>query len=168
MIITISGLPGTETSKVGKLLALENGLRYVSRQNLIMRLAVQMNVGIETIREEESIEKIKELIKIEEKRGDIVLDYPIAAWLLSNANVKVFLQSDKRMRARRLVEKEKIPISEALERIETQERNESKIFLNYFGINIYDLGVYDLIINVDKLKEDGVVLVVRKYIEKSS
>ncbi len=63
-------------------------------------------------------------------------------------------------------EKEKIPVGEALEKIEMKEIEQEKSFLNNYGINIYDLQVYDLVINTDKLDQDSIIGLIKKYLEK--
>ena len=57
-------------------------------------------------------------------------------------------------------------MGEALESIEMKEREQEKNFLNNYGINIYDLQVYDLVLNIDKLEQDNIIGIIKKYLEK--
>ncbi len=167
MIVAISGSYGIETKELSKLLALQFGLKYVSRKDIKMKLAVDSNQTVEEVNEWKNAEKIKQIILGEAKKNDVIIDYPISSWILGNdASVKVFLQGSKKIKAKKIAEKEKIPLGEALEKLEVNEKAEANNVLDGFGINVYDLEIYDLIINVDKLSMDGVVELIKKYIEK--
>ncbi|MFH1694991.1 MAG: cytidylate kinase family protein [Candidatus Micrarchaeota archaeon] len=78
----------------------------------------------------------------------------------------MFLKSYKKVRAKTMSEKQKIPVGDALEEIELKEKEQEKSFLNNYGINIYDLQVYDLVINMDKLNQDSTIGIIKKYLEK--
>lgn len=166
MIITITSFPGTETKELSKLLALQVGLRYFSANEIKKRIAVETNLPIEKVKEEEFTEKIKQIIEQEAKKNDIIVDHTLGAWTINNADLKVFLKSYKKVRAKTISEKQKIPMGEALETIEMKEREQEKNFLNNYGINIYDLQVYDLVVNIDKLKQDSIIGIIKKYLEK--
>ena len=166
MIITITSYPGTETKELSKLLALQVGLRYFSAKEIKKRIAVETNLPIEKIKEEEFTEKIKQIIEQESKKNDIIIDHTLGAWTINNADLKVFLKSYKKVRAKKISEKQKIPLGDALEQVESEEREQEKSFLNNYGINIYDLQVYDLVINIDKLDLDNIIGIIKKYLEK--
>ncbi|MFH1664372.1 MAG: (d)CMP kinase [archaeon] len=166
MIITITSYPGTETKELSKLLALQTGLRYFSANEIKKRIAVETNLPIEKIQEEDFTEKIKQIIEQEAKNNDIIIDHTLAAWIINNADLKVFLKAYKKTRAKKMSEKLKIPMGDSLEDIELKEKEQEKNFLNNYGINIYDLQVYDLMINTDKLDEESVIGIIKKYLEK--
>jgi predicted cytidylate kinase len=166
MIITITSYEGTETKELSKLLALQAGLRYFSANEIKKRIAVETGVPTEKIKEEEFTEKIKQIIEGEAKKNDIIIDHALAAWTINNADLKVFLKSYKKTRAKKMSEKQKIPLKEAIEEIELKEREQEKSLLNNYGINIYDLQVYDLVINIDKLDQDSTIGIIKKYMEK--
>jgi len=166
MIITITSYPGTETKELSKLLALQAGLRYFSANEIKKRIAIETNMPIEKIQEEEFTEKIKQIIEQEAKKNDIIIDHALAAWTINNADLKVFLKSYSKVRAKIMSEKEKIPMGDSMEQIELKEKEQEKNFLNNYGINIYDLQVYDLVINIDKLDQDRVIGIIKKYLEK--
>ncbi len=166
MIITVTSYPGTETKELSKLLALQVGLKYFSANEIKKRIAVETNLPIEKIKEEEFTEKIKQIIEGESKKNDIIIDHLLAAWTINNADLKVFLKSHNKARAKKMSEKKKIPVGNALDEIEMQEKEQERNFLNNYGINIYDLQVYDLVINSDKLDQDSVIGIIKKYLEK--
>ena len=86
MIITITSYPGTETKELSKLLALQAGLRYFSANEIKKRIAIETNMPIEKIQEEEFTEKIKQIIEQEAKKNDIIIDHTLAAWTINNAS----------------------------------------------------------------------------------
>ncbi|MEW6295429.1 MAG: hypothetical protein AB1467_03995 [Candidatus Diapherotrites archaeon] len=166
MIITIAALPGTESREISKMLALQSGLRCISSDEIKTRIAVELNSQKEKIKEEEHPEKFKNIIMQESKKGDVVIDHITGSWLAGNADIKIFLNSSKKSRAKTLSEKEKIPLSEALERIELLEKDFARQMLNNYGINVFELEGHDLVLNMDRLGKEGAIAVINKFIEK--
>ncbi len=164
MIITITGLPGTNTRKVSKLLALHLGVRYMPREE-ITKLISREGISKEKMYEEQTAEKIKQLVLREAKKDHVIIDFPLATWLLSEAELKVFIQSPEKSRALQLTKEKKIPMIVAKKELEEKEEEERKIFLNSLGINIYDLKSFDLVINSSKLNEEAIVSVITKYLK---
>jgi len=166
MIITIAALPGTESREISKMLALQSGMRCISSEEIKTRIAVELNLQKEKIKEEEHSEKVKNLIMQEAKKGDAVIDHITGSWLAGNADLKIFLNSSKKSRAKMLSEKEKIPLSEALEKIELQEKDFARQTLNNYGVNVFELEGQDLVLNMDKLGKEGTIAVINKFMEK--
>ncbi len=160
MIMTVSGSAGSGSEKIGKSMALNFGMRYVSEKELDLR------ASRETRTAESHGEKVERLIQAENRKGGVVIAHSAGAWLAKEAALKVYLKSTQRRRAKNRAEKEKIPLNLALEKLEEEEKENTKKLFEVYGVDAKDLSAYDLVLNADRLNEDGITAVVRKYLEK--
>ncbi|MFH1751341.1 MAG: cytidylate kinase family protein [archaeon] len=157
MIITLGFMPETKVEAIAKTIALNNGLKYYSMQTIDSELeGIQDNYS----------EKARQVFLSKTKNKMAIICHPLAAWQLFNADAKIFLQSLKKNRAIRLSEKEKIPIGEAMQKIDLMQQEQSVSLLKNYGIDSLDLSVYDLVLNIDKLDKDGITAIMEKFIEK--
>jgi len=164
MIITLTGLPGSNTRKISKLLALHLGVRYMPKEEII-KMVSREGIPEEKMFEETAGEKIKQLVLKEAGKDHVIIDYSLATWLLSEAELKVFIQSPEKSRALQLTKEKKIPMVVARKELGETEEEERKVFLHGLGINIYDLKAFDLMVNSSKLGDEGIVSVITKYLK---
>ena len=162
MIITLTGFPGTQTKEIGKMLGYEIGIKFVSEEDIMGKITTIENQAQSN---EAFAEKLKQMIQTEGKPG-VITDHPMSPWILHDAEVKIFLNSLEKVRARRIVEKEKIPLSEAMEKIKSEKKQKEELYLNNFGVSVYDFQLFDLALNIDKLSNENTVSIIKKFIEK--
>ena len=155
MIITLSGYPGTQTRKLGKILALELGLKFVSEENICRENGLEIS-------DEESVKRINEIIKEEAAKGGKLVEGILAPIALENADLRVFLLSSKNTRAKSVAVAKNISSGEALSTIEEMETKTGNAILNAKGVDAFDLNKFDVAVNLDKIKEDGAIAVVKK------
>lgn len=171
MILTVTGLPGTDTRNLCKSLALQLGIRYLPKEKIIERIAMEEKREIEEIEanamSEEFVQKLRQFVSKESKQDHLILDWGLAAWVLNEADLKVFVLSKKKERAKELTKVKKVPFIEAKKEIEEKEEEERKNLLHLLGVNVHDLKSFDLVINADKLSFDGVPAVIIKYLKNS-
>ena len=165
MIITITGFPGTQTKEIGKMLGFEIGIKFVSGEEIMKKIGIEENISQEM--NEEFSQKLKQLIQAESKTG-IITDHPLSPWILHEAEAKIFLNSLEKVRAKRIVEKEKLPISEAMQKIQEEKKKNEQVYLNNFGVSVYDFQAFDLTLNIDKLSNENVVGIIKNFIQKMS
>lgn len=157
MIISLSTYPGTKTREIAKLIALYSGMRYVSRDVLMTKLAYELEKNVEEAEEElrnneEIVSRFKKIVTEEVNKKDVIIDDFSAAWNNENKiDLRVFLKTSKSFRAEELSRKEKIPFGEAMKIIEDKEKEMSLFYLKHFRINIYDWNIYDIVLNTEKL-----------------
>lgn len=172
MILTVTGLPGTDTRNLCKMLALQMGVRYLPKEKIIEKIAREEKKEKSEVKaiacSEEFIEKLKQFIAREAKKDHLILDWRIATWVLSEADLRVFVLSKKKERAKKMTKKKKKPFIEAKREIEEQEETERKNLLHYLGVNVHDLKAFDLVVNADKLNLEGVTTVIIKYLKNST
>ena len=166
LVIAVSGLPGSGKTSLAKRLAERLGLRYLSLGEIFRKLARERKLTLEELsriaEEDASIDKAIDDKAIEEaSKGCIVVDGHISAWTLENtAHLKVLVMAPINVRAERIAKRDGKTIEEALTEIRVREESESRRFMKFYGINIFDLSVFDLIVNSEKFDEEEVFEIV--------
>lgn len=176
MIITISGKAGAGKSTVARLLSEKLSLKHYSIGDLMRAMAnekkiplLELNKLAETDRsiDFELDEKLKELGRA---KDNFVVDGRLAAFFISNAEVRVFLQTDDKVRAERILkdkrEHEKSEdIKEMVEKIRKREESEKKRYRQYYGVDYSDKKLYNLIIDTTNLVPNQVVEKIVEFVK---
>jgi CMP/dCMP kinase len=82
--------------------------------------------------------------------GDLVLESRLAGWIATNEQlpaVRVWLHCDAEERARRVAERDGGSLTSALEANEAREGSEAARYRSYYGIDLHDLSIYDLVLD---------------------
>ena len=149
-MITVSGPHGTGKSTYAKALAEALMLRYVSAGELFREFAKQQDLSLGALSsraaEDASIDQmLDERTKAEAKRGGVVIDAQLAAWMVKDlADIKVYLTAPNDVRFRRIAERERIQLEDARKETEYRESIQQKRYRKYYGIDVNDLSIYDL------------------------
>ncbi len=168
--ITISGLPGTGKTTVAKLLEQHLGLRYVYSGEIFRQLAQKHHMSLEEFGKYcESHRNIDEELDRYQlgilKEGDVILEGRLSGWLAYQNHVpaaKVLLQADIQIRASRIVKREQGEIEKRKKEILKREKSEATRYKKYYGIDVSDTSIYDVIIDAgDKTPEQIMEIIVR-------
>ena len=160
MIITLTSKEGHDIKSLTKDLAFELGLRFVSKSELLEKQGIDEQASTP-----EDFEKIKESLQVEEKKGNFITNLDAAAWL-TKADVKVLLNSLRKTRAEVLAQKQGSSLEEARALIEHREKEQARKAMQYYGIDVNDENVFDVMLNTEKLKDDDVKVMIKKFIER--
>ncbi len=168
MIIALAAYPGSDIERISKLLALQLGIKYLSRDRIMDLLSEKLSVEREKIpemlRNGKAYDALAELLKREAKNTHIVIDWLPAIWS-SNASIKVFIYRSLKKRALERVKSEKIPLCDAENKLK-KEHDMLQEILRGSGIEkIDDIKHYELAINADKLDAEGITSVIIRYIK---
>lgn len=82
--------------------------------------------------------------------GDVLLESRLAGWLAFRAGadgLKVWVGCDEHERARRVGGRDDHDVEEALATNQRREASERARYLSYYGIDLADLTVYDLVVD---------------------
>src|SRR3989338_5787602 len=167
MIITISGKAGSGKSTVAKELAKRLHLKHYSIGDLMRQMAKERNISLlelgKIAEKDKSIDK--ELDERQMKlrtEDDFVIDGRLTAYFIPNADVKIFLECEDRVRAERILKDERKDeknrdINEVISKIREREASERKRYKQYYGIDYYDEEMYNLVIDTTNLSVKEVV-----------
>ena len=92
------------------------------------------------------------------RKGNVIVEGRISGWLAYKNHipaVKVLLDADINVRAGRIVKREQGNVEERKKEILTREKSEATRYKKYYGINVRDTSIYDIIIDAsDKTPEE--------------
>lgn len=150
LIITVSGPHGTGKSTYAKALAEALGLRYVCAGDLFRELAKERKMTLQDFSriaaEDQSIDEIiDERTKDEARKGGVVIDAQLGAWMVKGlATAKVLLVAPDAVRFKRIAERDRTTISEAEMETVLRESIQKERYRKYYGVDVDDLSIYDL------------------------
>jgi len=167
MIITISGKAGSGKSTVAKEIAKKLELKHYSIGDLMRQLAEERKISLEELGElaekDDSIDKELDKKQIELKNEDnFVVDGRLTAHFIPNANVKVFLDCEDKVRAERILKDERKDedskdVDEIVEKVKAREQSERKRYKQYYNVDYYAEELYDLVVDTTNLSVEEVV-----------
>jgi len=158
ILVTISGPPAAGTSTVAGRLSDEIGFEHISGGDIFRQMADERNVTLDeltkTAQYDDSIDK-----QLDNRLESIIMDYVngefevdgngliiesrLAGWHAGDdATVSVFLDAPINIRVNRIAGRD-----ETVSELERREESEAQRYKEYYGIDVTDVSVYDLVIN---------------------
>jgi cytidylate kinase len=171
-MITIAGKPGSGKSTTAKSVARTLGYEHFSSGDLFREISTEM--GVDVLATNLIAEKNKEidervdskLREIGQSHRDLVVDSR-TAWHWIPESFKVFLDLDLETAARRILgthddqriatEQTSGTVDEYATSLQMRLESESKRYKSLYGIDVGDLGNYDLIVDTGSNDVDTVV-----------
>src|SRR3989338_2637266 len=177
MKITISGKAGSGKSTVAKLLSEKLKLRHYSIGDLMRAMASDKKMSLielnQLAEKDKSIDfELDDRLKMLGKAKDnFVVDGRLAAFFIPNAEVRVFLETDDKVRAERILKDKRAhekseDIDEMIDQIRKREESEKKRYKQYYGVDYSDKKLYNLVIDTTKLSPDEVVERIMEFMNK--
>ena len=169
--ITISGTPGSGKSTIGRLLSEKTGLKCFYSGDIFRKKAKTYNMSLEEFGK--YCEKHKEVDKELDdyqleilQNGNVIVEGRIAGWIAYRNNIsamKVILDTDIEIRARRVVNRESGDVEKRKQEILSREKSEALRYKTYYNIDLKDTSIYDLVIDSgDKTPDEIVYLITQK------
>lgn len=172
MLITISGPAGSGKSTTAAALAEAIGYEHVSGGDIFRDLAdergltpLELNERAET---DDRIDRNLDgrLREVAAGRDDVVLESRLAGWMAGeHADLRMWLDAPFDVRVRRIAEREDKPIEQARRETEERSSSEARRYETYYGIDIDDLTIYDLVLDTARLDPGGVLDVLVTVVE---
>ena len=155
MLLTISGLPGSGTSTVAREVAHRLGIERLDGGAVFRAMAGERGLSLAAFgavaEGDPAIDlELDARLAARAREGDVVLESRLAGWIATNeglAALRVWLACDDEERARRVGVRDGETIEEAMRTNRAREASEAARYRAYYGIDIGDLGVYDLTID---------------------
>jgi cytidylate kinase len=171
MVITISGPAGSGKSHCASSLALQFGLVYHSSGSIFRKIALERGISLEelTAQTETNSEidlEIDRRGKELAKGGGIIMEGRLSAFFAPEANrLSFYLTAPFEERAKRIAERERIPLKEAEEKTLAREESERRRYKRLYGLDITDLSKYHFVINTALWDKTSEVVLLKRIIE---
>lgn len=164
--IAVSGKSGCGNTTVSRMLAERLGLRFV---NFTFRtLAAEKGITLEEVlrlaAEDDWWDRAvdERQVALAREDGGCVLGSRLAAWMLPEADLKVYLRASDRTRASRIVKREGGDLDAVAAFTAERDRQDRERYLELYGIDNDDYGFVDLAVDTDAMEPPAIVeLVVR-------
>jgi len=182
MVICICGMAGSGKSTVAKRLAEKYGLKYCSGGDALKALAEEglgykslkhgwweTEKGMRFLEKREKNPKFDEAVdkKLLElaKHGNVVLDSWTMPWLLKKG-FKIWLEASPENRAKRIANRDKTSVKEALKALREKEERTKAIYKKLYGFSLgEDFKPFNLILDTGNLKAEEVFQVLCNVID---
>ncbi len=171
MKITISGLPGSGTTTVAKLVADKLKLKLISAGEIFRQIAAKKGMTLEEFsRYAEENPEIDMLIdktqkEMAEKERDAVVEGRLSGWMIKDADLRVWLFADAEIRYQRIAKREGKDLSTVKRETKEREEIEKRRYQKFYNINLDDWSIYDLIINSGKFSAEKIAEIIVKAVE---
>jgi cytidylate kinase len=172
MLITVSGPGGSGKSTLAASLADRLGYEHVSGGDIFRTIAeergvtpLQLNRMAE---EDDAIDRDldRRLRSTARDHDDLVLESRLSGWMAGEyADLRVWLDAPLEVRAARIGEREGKPVSQAREETRARADSEASRYEAYYGIDIDERSIYDLVVNTARWDPEGVLDVVLHAVE---
>jgi len=172
-IIVLGGYPGSGKSTVKKILAEKLGYKSFSAGDFSRELAQKKGMSLEELNkyivtEGEELDHLidEEQQRIEKEENNYVVDAHIGFHFIPSG-FKVFLMIPVETSAERIFNDREAPVrvnsgdsmqsyEESLERTKKRIENHKLRYKKHYGINVYDISQFDLIIDNSEMKAEAV------------
>ena len=169
MRIAVSGKSGCGNSTVSRLVARRLGLRLI---NFTFReLAREYGVGFAELHRraaaDPSIDRTLDRRQLAAAAaGDCVLGSRLAIWLLTDADLRVYLAGTPEVRARRIADREGVPYATALAAMNQRDTLDRGRYLALYEIDIDDYRHADLVLDTAALDQFEVAAAIVGALER--
>jgi CMP/dCMP kinase len=165
MKITISGMPGSGKTSVGKALAEKFGLEFLSIGDLRGKMAMDRGITIEELNKigETEAWTDKEADDFQKEYGaahnNFIVEGRLAFYFIPDS-IKIFLDADLRIAAERVWkdprpdEKKRASAEDEMKAMAGRIESDKKRYLKYYGIDPYDQKQFDIAVNTTNISRE--------------
>jgi cytidylate kinase len=154
VLITISGLPGSGTTTVSRLVADALGLERVPGGEVFRQMAAESGMtlaefGVHAQVHHEIDIELDDRLTEHARRGGCVIESRLAGWLVTRAHldaVRVWIDCADEERARRVAARDGTTAAQALADNAERAQVEHARYLAVYDIDLTDRSIYDLVL----------------------
>jgi cytidylate kinase len=154
-VIAISGLHGAGKTTAAWALVKKFKLRYVCAGTVFRQMAKEHGMTLDEFsryveRHPEIDRQIDRRTAEAAKEDNVLVDARLAGWMAKDADVKILLTAPLEARVRRIARREGRKYEDVLKETKERERSEAKRFKRFYGIDVNDHSVFDLVLNTEQ------------------
>ncbi|MCL2607877.1 MAG: AAA family ATPase [Methanomassiliicoccaceae archaeon] len=166
MRITISGPPGSGKTTVCNKLAARLSYDAVVFGKIFRDIASERGLSLSELgdiaEKDRSIDELidSRILQLAREKDNVILESRLSAYMLTRHGIpafRVYLEASPEIRIERIGMREGETREETLRITAEREMSEAKRYMMYYGIDINDTKIYDLIVNTDEMDADRVV-----------
>jgi len=155
VVIAISGLHGAGKTTAARALVRKFGLKYISAGTVFRQIAKERGMTLDEFsryaeRRPEIDRQVDGRTANAANEGDVLIDARLAGWMAKGADVKILLTAPLELRVKRIARRERRRYEDVLAETERREISEAKRFKRFYGIDVDDHSVFDLVLNTER------------------
>jgi len=172
MLITVSGPAGSGKSTLAATLAEGLSSEHVSGGDIFRTIAAERDLTPlelnKLAEEDDQIDRDldRRLRSTARENDEVVLESRLAGWMAGEyADLRIWLDAPLDVRAQRIADREDKAVDIAREETRARAESEALRYEEYYGIDIEDLSIYDLVIDTARWDPEGVLELALKAVE---
>jgi predicted cytidylate kinase len=173
-VITLSGVPGTGTTTIAKLLSKKLNLKLVYIGETFRTIAREYKMTLEEFGKfaKDNPEIDKELDDRQlalARTGNIILEGRLSGWMVKKNGINAFsilLTADLETRIKRIMGREGKAYSEVKEEILNREQVELNRYLELYSINYQNPAHYSMVIDTTHLTPEEIIKIITDNVMK--
>lgn len=171
MKITISGPPGSGKTTVAKILGEKLKMKLISVGSVFRQLAMEKGMSVEEFsRFAEGNPEIDIIVdriqkEIAEKEENAIIEGRLSGWMIKDANLRVYIFADAEVRYNRIAKREGKDVYAVRQETRLREEIEKRRYQKFYGIDVDDWKIYDLIVNSTRIPAEKIAEIIAKAVE---
>lgn len=164
MRLTVGGPPGSGKTTLVKVLSEKTGMEAIYAGNIFRKMAEERGLSLEEFgkmaEEDESIDREldERMISIARERDDVILDGRLTGYLTKKYGIpafRIYVTAEFPVRVERIAGREGKDEKTVENEILRREGSEYRRYMKYYGFDIRDRSIYDLIIESDHMSPEA-------------
>jgi cytidylate kinase len=170
LVLTVAGPHGSGRSTQATKLAEYFGLKYVSTGTLFRERASQLGVSLLEMTKiaagDDAFDRfLDDRAREETKKGGVVLDATLSGLVAVEPDLRIYLTAPLDVRVTRIANREGRDAGEVESETRLREKAELERFRRYYGYDLSDLSIYDLVLNTAHFDADAVAHILKNVVE---
>lgn len=168
--IAISGRSGCGNTTVSRILAetLDISLVNYTFRSLAQELGLALPEIIERAKTDASFDRMVDTRQVElARRASCVLGSRLAIWMLTDADLRVYLTAGEETRSRRIMNREGGSLDDIMAFTAMRDAEDKRRYKELYDIDTDEYSFADLVIDVERIGPDEIArIILEKLVEK--